>query len=212
MVDAIDPRTGAKHVAAALTPEADKSKTVCPHAGGARSWLATAVDPVSKVAYVPLVESCMDFSWTPRDKARTASGGLDIHWVLKPRPDSDGKFGRMEAINIETGKVLWTKRRRAPQASSVLATAGGLVFEGSRDRRFRALDAATGKTLWETRLSATPSSTPITYSAYGRQYVAVVAGGGGPHDATWPILTPEIDNPQGATTLWVFALPQKPTS
>ncbi len=210
LVSAIDPETGIKHVNPALAPQAGVSKPICPHAGGARSWPATAVDPVSKIAYVPLVESCMDFTWTPRDPARTAAGGTDIRWVLKARPDSDGRFGRVQAINIETGKVLWVNRRRAPQSSSILATAGGLVFEGGRDRRFRALDSATGRTLWETRLSAVPSSTPITYSASGRQYVAVVAGGGNAHDATWPILTPEIENPQGATTLWIFALPENP--
>lgn len=135
---------------------------------------------------------------------------MDIRWVLKSRPDSDGQFGQVQAINIETGKVAWANRRRAPQSSSILATAGGLVFEGGRDRRFRALDNATGKTLWETRLSAVPSSTPITYAANGRQYVAIVAGGGNAHDASWPILTPEIENPQGATTLWIFGLPGEP--
>jgi alcohol dehydrogenase (cytochrome c) len=208
LVSAIDPKTGVKQVDPALAPEAGVPKSICPHAGGARSWPATAVDPVAKIAFVPLVESCMDFTWTPRDAARTAAGGTDIRWVLKARPDSDGRFGRVQAINIETGKVLWVNRRRAPQSSSILATAGGLVFEGGRDRRFRALDSATGRTLWETRLSAVPSSTPITYSADGHQYVAVVAGGGNAHDATWPILTPEIENPQGATTLWIFALPE----
>lgn len=209
LVSAIDPKTGIKQVNPALLPESSVAKPICPHAGGARSWPATAVDPVSKVAYVPLVESCMDFIWTPRDAARTAAGGMDIRWELKARPNSDGRFGQVQAVNIETGRVLWANRRRAPQSSSILATAGGLVFEGGRDRRFRALDNATGKTLWETRLSAVPSSTPITYSAGGRQYVAVVAGGGNAHDASWPILTPEIENPQGATTLWIFALPER---
>ncbi|QGY79246.1 PQQ-binding-like beta-propeller repeat protein [Sphingorhabdus lacus] len=208
LVVAIDPKTGTKRIDPALAPKADESKSICPHAGGARSWPATAVDPVGKIAFVPLAESCMDFTWTPRDAARTAAGGTDIRWKLKVRPGSDGKFGRVQAINVETGKVLWVNRRRAPQSSSILATAGGLVFEGGRDRRFRALDNSTGKTLWEARLSAVPSSTPITYSAGGRQYIAVVAGGGNAHDSTWPILTPEIDNPVGATTLWIFALPE----
>jgi hypothetical protein len=53
-----------------------------------------------------------------------------------------------------------------------------------------------------------PSSFPITYAVGGEQYVAVVAGGGGAHEATWPTLTPEIDNPAGATTLYVFNLPE----
>jgi alcohol dehydrogenase (cytochrome c) len=149
----------------------------------------------------------MDFTWTPRDAAATAAGGSDIRWVLRPRPDSDGKFGRLQAINLQTGKVVWTNRRRAPEASSTMVTAGGLVFDGDRDRYFRASDGATGKLLWQTRLNAVPSSTPVTYSVAGRQYVAVVAGGGGAHEATWPSLTPEINTPAGGTSLWVFALP-----
>ncbi len=206
LVTAIDPKTGRKSINPLLAPEADKTKTICPHAGGARSWLATSYNPRTHLLYVPLVESCMDFTWNPRTAAATAAGGSDIHWVLKPRPDSDGRFGRLEAINLQTGKVAWTERRRAPEVASTLATAGGLVFDGSRDRVFRASDDLTGKTLWRMRLSAAPSATPVTYSIGGQQYVAVVAGGGGAHEETWPTLTPEIDSPAG-TTLWVFKLP-----
>ena len=88
----------------------------------------------------------------------------------------------------------------------MLATAGGLVFSGSRDREFSAYDAATGKILWQTGLNAVPSSSPVTYSTNGHQYVAVVAGGGGSLDAGEALLTPEIDNPVGGTTLWIFEL------
>lgn len=207
LVKSIDPATGRKIIDPAFTPTPDKTNFICPHAGGARSWPATSYDPSSEVLYVPLVESCMQFTWRPRDAAATAEGGSDLHWVLLPRPDSDGKFGRLEAINLKTGKVLWTRRQRAPESASVLTTAGGLVFDGTRDRRFIASDARTGRVLWETRLNAEPSSTPITYTAHGHQYVAVVAGGGGAHDATWPSLTPDIVDPVGGTTLWVFSLP-----
>ncbi len=206
LVKAIDPKTGRKIVDPSLLPEADKTKTICPHAGGARSWLATSYNPATHLLYVPLVESCMDFTWSPRGAAATAAGGSDIHWVLKPRADSDGKFGRIEAINLATGKVVWTQRQRAPEVASTLATAGGLVFDGARDRIFRASDGLTGRPLWRMRLSAAPSATPITYSIGGQQYIAVVAGGGGAHEATWPTLTPEIESAPG-TTLWVFKLP-----
>jgi alcohol dehydrogenase (cytochrome c) len=207
LVKAIDPKTGRKIIDPALEPEAGKTKSICPHAGGARSWLGTALDPRTKILYVPLVESCMDFTWKPRAAADTAGGGSDIGWVLKARPDSDGNFGRVEALNLQTGKVAWIRRRRAPQASAILATAGGVIFEGSRDRTFRASDSATGKTLWSLRLNASPSSTPVAYSVGGQQYVAVVAGGGGAHDVTWPALTPEIVSPAGGASLWVFKLP-----
>jgi alcohol dehydrogenase (cytochrome c) len=206
LVKSIDPATGRKIIDPAFEPEAGVTKSICPHAGGARSWPATAFDPRTKILYVPLVESCMNFTWKPRGPAETAAGGSDLDWVLKARPDSDGNFGRVEAIDLQTGKVVWTRRRRAPQASSILATAGGVIFEGSRDRMFRASDSATGKTLWSIRLNATPSSTPVTYSVGGQQYVAVVAGGGGAHDVTWPAMTPEIDSPPGGASLWVFKL------
>lgn len=62
----------------------------------------------------------------------------------------------------------------------------------------------TGAVLWHAVLGASPSSTPVTYSAGGQQYVGVVAGNGGP--VAWPYMTPEIANPTSGTTLWVFKL------
>jgi alcohol dehydrogenase (cytochrome c) len=207
LVKSIDPKTGRKIIDPTLEPVADKTVSICPHSGGAKNWLATAYDASTHVLYVPLVESCQDFTWKPRGLDKTAAGGSDMNFVVKARPDSDGNFGRVEAIDLGTGKVLWTRRQRTPQSSSVVATAGGLVFEGSRDRQFRALDSSTGKTLWSWPLNAAPSSTPITYSAHGRQYVAVVAGGGNPHDITWRAMTPEIEDPADGVTLYVFELP-----
>ena len=84
-----------------------------------------------------------------------------------------------------------------------------MVFEGAVDRRFRAYDEMTGKVLWETRLNASPSSYPVTYTVGGEQYVAVVSGGGGAFDSTGRSLAPEIDSPNGGTTVVVFKLPGK---
>jgi alcohol dehydrogenase (cytochrome c) len=206
LVKAIDPKTGKKTIEPAFDPALGESKTICPHAGGARSWPATAFDPRTKIIYVPLVDTCMNFTRRTRTAAQTAAGGSDLGWVVRARPGSNGDIGRVDAIDLKTMKTLWSSTRRATESAALLATAGGLVFEGSRDRYFRALDAATGKTLWQTRLAAQPSSFPITYAVNGTQYVAVVAGGGGAHDITWPQITPEIDNPTGATTLYVFKL------
>ena len=97
-------------------------------------------------------------------------------------------------------------RQRAPIASSLLASAGGLLFSGTRDRRFRAYDAATGAVLWQSVVSASPSSSPATYAVGGVQYVVVVAGGGGAFDAGSRSLTPEIIDPAAGATLWVFKL------
>ncbi len=199
LVTAIDPTSGRKTTDPALEPEAGKAKMICPFPGGARSWPSTAYDARTRTLYIPMFESCMSYLWKPEE-------AWDIQYTVLPRPDSDGKFGRVAALNLDTRKVSWQQRRRASQASAVLATGGGLLFEGSRDRYFRALDSANGKTLWQTRLDLTPNAFPITYGRDGQQFVAITSGGGGPVDVSWQTLTPEIDNPAGATTLWVFAL------
>src|SRR5579862_7409137 len=154
LVKSIDPKTGKKIIDPALEPVAGKTVSICPHSGGAKNWLATSYDASTHVLYVPLVESCQDFTWKPRSLEQTAAGGSDMAFVVKARPDTDGNFGRVEAIDLGTGKVLWTRRGRTPQSSSLVATAGGLVFEGARDRQFRALDSSTGKALWSWPLNA----------------------------------------------------------
>ncbi len=207
LVTAIDPKTGKKIIDPKLEPAANKTDFICPDATGARNWPATSYDPETHILYVPLTESCMDYTWVPGTPAQTAAGGLDIRYELRLRPESDGKMGRVEAVNLETKKVVWMDRQRAPIASAMLATAGGIVFAGSQNREFTAYDSATGKALWHVGLNATPSSSPITYNAGGKQYVAVVSGGGGPLDASGSSLAPEFDDPAGGTTLWIFKLP-----
>ncbi len=182
---------------------------MCPHPGGGRNWPATSYNPQLKMVFAESLKSCMDFEWNPRSAAETAAGGADDLWIWRVPPNHDGKFGRLEGVNLETRKVVWTYRQRAALASSTLTTASGLLFIGSRDRTFMAMDASDGKVLWKTRLDASPSSTPVTYSVGGNQYVAVVAGNGGPH--AWPFPTPEYANPTEGTTLWVFKLPSGET-
>ncbi len=208
VVTSIDPVTGAKAINHQVVVGDGETKTVCPHAGGAKSWLPGSLNPDTKILYVPLVESCMDLiPVKPGERGGLSSG---VRFTIRPRLDSDGKYGRFEAINLQTRMVVWTDRQRAPQTTGALSTAGGVVFNGSLDRYFRAYDDATGKVLWETRLNDVPSSCPITYSVNGKQYIAMIVGNGGAHAITWPPLVPEIKNPpSGGAQLWVFELPGK---
>ena len=97
-----------------------------------------------------------------------------------------------------------------PIAGSALATAGGLLFNGDLDRYFYAFDQDTGAVLWSTRLNAAAESSPITYSVNGRQYVAVVAGGGSAYGAGGRGLVPELVSPAAGVTLFVFELTGEP--
>jgi alcohol dehydrogenase (cytochrome c) len=208
VVTAIDPKTGAKTINPNTIPGDGEAKMVCPHAGGAKIWLPSSYNAGTKLLYIPLNESCMDL--IPVEPGGRPNLSTGVRWTLRPRPDSDGKYGRIAAVNLETRKVVWTERQRAPQTTGVLATAGGVVFAGALDRTLKAYDDATGKELWKIRLNDVPNSSPITYTANGKQYIAMVVGNGGPQAASFTALVPEIQNPPDRNAaIWVFELPEK---
>ena len=199
LVTAIDPKTGRKTTDPAFEPKADVPLRICPFAGGIRNWPSTSFDVSKGVLYVPFTRSCMTFLHKP-------GGGFDISYAMEPPPGNDPNVGGVMAINTKTLAPAWVYRHRAPAASGVLATAGGVVFAGDRDRWFRALDADTGSVLWQTRLDRRLSGNPITFAHQGQQYVAITSGGGTPYDATQQSLTPEIPRNAAGVTLWVFRL------
>ncbi len=207
IVTAIDPETGKKTINPAMVPGDGEAKIVCPHAGGARSWIPPAYNPVTKILYTPLVESCMDLIPTGPEERGFLTTGVRVS--MRPRLDSDGLYGRIQATNLETKETVFIQRERAPETSGILATAGGLIFSGSIDRYFSAHNDQTGEELWRVRLNDVPGSAPVSFEVNGKQYIAVTVGNGSAHAATWPGLVPEIQNPPGrGGSVWVFALPE----
>ncbi len=206
IVTAIDPITGAKIVDETLVPGDGETKMICPHVGGGRGWLPTSYDSETKMLYIPITEACMDLVPVPEGERGNLSTG--VNWTVRPRPESDGNYGRLEVVNLETQETVWIERQRAPITSGTLATAGGLVFAGALDRSFSAYDAQTGTKLWQTRLNDVPSSSPISYSVDGKDYVAMVVGAGGYQSRAYNMLVPEIQNPPDRNaSVWVFELP-----
>jgi len=208
VVSSIDPKTGEKTINPEVVVGDGKPHMICPHPGGGRSWIATSYNPGTKILYVPMVESCMDLIPAPAGQRGNLSSG--VNWYIRMRPDNtDGKIGRLEAFNLETKKVLWIDRQRAPQSTCTLDTAGGVLFAGALDRYLTAYDDSTGETLWKIRMNDMLSSCPISFSVNGKQYLAVVVGAGGAQSVTFPVLVPEIQlPPDHGAAIWVFELPE----
>jgi alcohol dehydrogenase (cytochrome c) len=204
----IDPVTGEKRTDPALEPVPGKPLLLCPGNLGARNWPATSVNPATGMLFVSTLESCAEFTWEPRGPKETANGGSDIRFSPKMRPGSDGKLGRMIAVDLNARRIVWTHRQRMPLASSLLATAGGVLFMGDVDRSFGAYDQSTGAELWKTRLPASAEATPISYSVNGRQYIALVSGEGSHLGSYNRGLVPELGEPVTDISLQVFALPR----
>ncbi|MEX2130157.1 MAG: PQQ-binding-like beta-propeller repeat protein [Pseudohongiellaceae bacterium] len=173
IVTGIDPVTGAKTLNPAAIPNAEDSNLLCPFANGGRNWPSAAVNPETRMLYVPMAEVCFDGGPTGSPGQLLSSG---VAMVPQPLPGSDGNFGRLQAVNLATQELAWSHREIVTPASAVLATGGGLVFTGALNNSFRAFDDATGEVLWQADVGDIPASFPISYSVNGRQYIAVVVG------------------------------------
>jgi PQQ-dependent dehydrogenase (methanol/ethanol family) len=211
VVTGIDPKSGAKLVDANLVPGDGQTKMICPHVDGGRDWMPTSYDPATKILYIPIVEACMDL--VPVGEGERGNLTTGVRWKVRPKPGSDGKYGHLEAVNLETKRTVWVDRQRAPITSGVLATAGGLVFVGGIDRMFRAHDATTGAELWKIRLNDVPASVPMAYSVNGHEYIATVVGPGGSQSRAYTALVPEMEGPPDhGAAVWVFEMPTKAPS
>jgi alcohol dehydrogenase (cytochrome c) len=208
VVQAIDPRTGAKTINPAAVPRIGQTTVNCPADPGGRGWPASAYSPLTGNLYLTLNEFCSNTTPQPLDPGAIYTGGGRATFARVPVPNSDGNIGRVDAVKLTDQSTTFSRRTRSPVTSAQLPTGGGVVFSGTWDRYFRALDDTTGQTLWQIRTNNAVNSFPVTYSAGGKQYVAVVAGQGASLARSWATLTPELVNPDsGGTVLWVFALP-----
>ena len=187
--------------------DSDKIFEVCPHLHGARNLNSASYSPETGLYYVGINNACMDVTFVSEEYVPgRVFRGMGSRVKMVPGYDYIGEF---VAFNPVTGERAWEYRPEsgAPMTAAALATAGGVVFGGTADRRLFALDAEDGEMLWETRLNGDISGAPVTFEVDGRQYLAVGAGGRIGQTTSYARLT-GITLPQGSGVIWVFALPE----
>ena len=210
VVSNIDPVTGYKTINPETIPDPEATRLICSNHYGAKSWPPSAYNPNTNRLYIPLNEACIIAS---TEGYQVVTSGVNFTAALFP--DSNGRMGRIQAIDLGDQEFAWRHRQPSPVISSILATAGGLVFAGDLNRNFKALDEETGDVLWEITLDDVPSSTIITYSVNGKQYLALGAGQTGYHVNDWNRIyerfadeerMPRNVSPKGGAAIWVFSL------
>jgi quinohemoprotein ethanol dehydrogenase len=185
----IDPKTGRP----IENPETRVDKTgkpalVTPGALGGHNWHPMAYSPAENLVYIPAFEAGMMYApeanWKP-DRARGFNVGFNLGAGDLP---ADGGFrkqvagtlrGMLVAWDPVAQKARWTVEHPGPWNGGLLATGGGLVFQGTTGSEFNAYDAANGKKLWSFAAQTGVVAPPVTYTVNGEQYVAVLAGWGG---------------------------------
>ena len=163
-----------------------------PGANGGVEWSPMAFNPKTRMAYAANLHQPMTYH--VEESPYPGGSKLWLGGAFKVIP-SEQQWGRLVAVNIDTGKVAWGVKTPQPLIGGVLATAGNLVFNGEANGWFKAFDAATGRELWKFNCGAGVNAPAVSYMVNGKQYVAVAAGG-----------NVQIDAKRG-NSVFVFALP-----
>ncbi|HSC01069.1 MAG TPA: PQQ-dependent dehydrogenase, methanol/ethanol family [Burkholderiaceae bacterium] len=162
-----------------------------PGANGGVEWSPMAFNPKTRLVYAANLHQPMTYHV---EEAKYPGGKLWLGGAFKVIP-SEKQWGRLAAVNVDTGKMAWKVDTEQPLIGGVLATAGDLVFNGEGNGWFSAFDATDGKKLWSFNCGAGVNAPAVSYTVDGKQYVAVAAGG---HT--------QLDFKRG-NSVFVFALP-----
>ncbi len=163
-----------------------------PGANGGVEWSPMAINPKTRLAYAanlhqPMTYHVEEASYPGGDKLWLGGAFKTIA--------AEKQWGRLSAVNLDTGKVAWKADTEQPLMGGVLATAGNLVFTGEGNGHLNAYNATKGDKLWSFQCGAGVNAPPVSYVVGGKQYIAVAAGGNS-----------QLDFKRGNAVL-VFALP-----
>ena len=161
---------------------------VMPGPLGGHNWHPMAYHPDENLVYIPAFEAAMLYApqsdWKP-DRQRGFNIGFDMGAGDLPpdmgfRREVQGTIkGKLLAWDPVNQEAKWTVEHPGPWNGGVLATGGGLVFQGNSGSELSAYDSSTGNKLWSFAAQTGVVAPPITYTVNGEQYVAVLAGWGG---------------------------------
>jgi len=172
--DRVDLKTG-RPVEAANADYRKGRALLFPSPYGGHNWQPMAFSPASGLVYIPARE--LGWVWDPGGQTWFYQGGDGA--TLAPKDAIDRTEGRLIAWDPVAGRARWSVRQSEVMNGGVLATAAGLVFEGTADGFIDAFDARDGRRLSRIAIGTAVVAPPITYRLGGVQYVAVAAGWNG---------------------------------
>lgn len=176
---------------------------VTPGPLGAHNWHPMAYDPGNRLVFIPANETT--FPYIPQPNWKKAAQGFNVGFDFAAGAMPADRGARSLAAAITRGALVawdpveqkekWRVKFNGPWNGGVLATAGGLVFQGNATSEFAAYSAKEGKKLWSFNAQTGVVAPPITYAVNGQQYIAVLAGWGGAfplssgvlHDVSGPV-------------------------
>ncbi|MAP94075.1 MAG: PQQ-dependent dehydrogenase, methanol/ethanol family [Ponticaulis sp.] len=186
--DGVDLETGRPRIReGALYGETPR--VVWPGTPGGHNWPPMAFSPETGLVYIPVLEMPQKFSVAP--KGEFLADTMNVSAIVNAPPFSSDDpavlasdprpvmRSVLKAFDPQTGEIVWQSDDMAWWGGGVLATAGGLVVQGSSDGHLRFFDATTGDVLKDVFTGTGIMAPPVSYAIGDDQYIAVAAGYGG---------------------------------
>jgi quinohemoprotein ethanol dehydrogenase len=166
------------------------AKVIWPSMAGGHSWAPMSYSPRTGLVYLPVFDAGASYSDLKRAEFVSGNANHGTHNAFAPFADpelnrqfqsgpSHGFEGRLKAWDPVKGEARWTSEPLTFINGGTLVS-GDLVFQGAADGYLNGYDAANGKRLLHLFTGTGILAAPITYEIGGEQYVAVLAGFGGP--------------------------------
>lgn len=156
------------------------STLVWPNMWGAHSTQPMAWHPGLGLAYIPVVDVPNLVTWQGEGEFADKLVMLD---EVDGKPHAPGLLRAWDPVR-QTAR--WTVEHDVAFNGGVLATAGGLVFQGDANGRFSAYRAADGGRAWSVETGSAISAAPVSYRLSGRQRILLPVGAGGGMQFAYP--------------------------
>jgi quinohemoprotein ethanol dehydrogenase len=197
----IDPKSG--RPIADPAAEYDRGpKLVFPSEAGAHSWQPMAFDAERALTFIPVIESGNVLVETSERRAGLVEGQFttpafvpeaydpaamrhlygtlpSMSQLARGLKTNTVSRGFLRAWSVVEHRAVWERQTATSWDGGVLATAGGLVFQGDANGNLNAYAADTGERLASIAVGSSMMAAPITYRVNATQYIAIVAGYGG---------------------------------
>jgi len=155
---------------------------------GAHNWQPMSYNTETGLMYIPVQNS--PAFYTADNEVNYKVGrwntGIDLdanrdpdNWVKAKAIIDALVYGELVAWDPVKRKRAWSVKHAKAANGGILSTAGGLVFQGTREGMFAAYKAESGERVWQYQSDSAVLAGPVSYELDGEQYIAVAQGSGG---------------------------------
>ncbi|HME40445.1 MAG TPA: PQQ-dependent dehydrogenase, methanol/ethanol family [Steroidobacteraceae bacterium] len=177
---------------------------VFPSEAGAHSWQPMAYDAQRGITFIPVIEAGNVLVESSERRAGLVEGQFTtpsfapetydpkaMRGLYGPLPPlgqlarhiktNTASRGFLRAWSVAQHKVVWEAATATSWDGGVLATGGGVVFQGDANGNLNAYASDSGQRLASIAVGSSMLAAPITYRVNGTQFIAIMAayGGGG---------------------------------